>query len=145
MASQKPVKTKHSLATPDFWGNPVHCTSDHWTAHIIEPLDGHPELTGREHEVAKTIQDPEIIRPSTKTGKAFAFERVTTADTIRAIVYYDDQSSIKTGRTFGWLGTAYPVDSAYCSQVGAPIYQKQVPVVASDPTALNPAKKGGSV
>jgi hypothetical protein len=139
MAPQKPVKTKHVLATPDFWGNPVHCTADNWTGHIIDPLDGHPELAGREQDVAKAIQDPEIIRPSTKTGKAFAFERVTTADTIRAIVYYDDQLNIKTGGTFGWVGTAYPVDTAYSSQVGAPIYQKPAP----KPTTQHPTKKEG--
>jgi hypothetical protein len=140
MASKKSVKQKHVVAGPDFWGNQVHCTADHWTGHIIDPLDGHPELTGREHEVAKVIRDPEIIRPSTKTGKAFAFERVTSADTIRVIVYYEDASCIKAGRTFGTVGTAYPVDAAYySSQVGAPIYQKPAP----NQTSQSQTKKEG--
>jgi len=139
MAPKKSVKRKHVIETPDLWGNPVHCTADHWTGHIIDPLDGHPELAGREIEVAKAIQDPEIIRPSTRTGKAYAFERVTSTDTIRAIVYYDDALSIKSGSTFGWLGTAYPVDVAYSSQVGAPIYQKPAPNVA----VKSPTRKGG--
>ena len=141
MATKKSEKSKNVIAGPDFWGNPVHCTADHWTGHIIDPVDGHPELTGREQEVAKTIQDPEIIRPSTKTGKAFAFERVTSADTIRVIVYYEDQGSIKTGRTSGWVGTAYPVDPAYSSQVGAPIYQKP----ASKLSSQGSKAKGGKV
>jgi hypothetical protein len=141
MASQKPVKPKHVINTPDFWGNSVHCTVDHWVGHIIDPLDGHPELAGREQEVAKTIQDPEIIRPSTTTGKAFAFERVTPADKLRVIVYYADQSSIQTGRTFGSVGTAYPVNVAYTSQVGAPIYQKP----ASKAASQSLTKKEGEV
>lgn len=115
---------KNKFEVIDFWGNPVHCTTRNWEGHIIEPLDGHPELTGREFEVAKAIEDPEFIRPSTKTGKAFAFDRVTTTDTVRAIVYYDNESATQSGNTYGWVGTAYPDDPAWNSQVGAPIYTK---------------------
>jgi hypothetical protein len=123
MAAKKSVKPH--IATNDYWGNAVHCTQANWVGHIIEPTDGHPEMTGREHDVRKAIEDPDIIRPSTKTGKAFAFERITTADTIRVIVFYDDPVTIKAGRTYGWVGTAYPDDPAYTSQVGSPIYTKK--------------------
>lgn len=126
----KPVKPKKIFATTDFYGNQVHCTAENWTGHIIEPLDGHPELSGREHEVKKAIEDPDAIRHSTKTGMALSFERKTVADTVRAIVYYSDQTLIKAGATFGWVGTAYPVNSAYSSQVSAPIYQRPFPMVA---------------
>lgn len=139
MAPKAKVKRKHIIATPDFWGNHVTCTADHWVGHIIEPLDGHPELTGREHEVARAIQDPEIIRPSTKTGIAFAFERMTTADTIRVVVTYADPTGIKTGSTVGTVATAYPVDTAYNSQVGVPIYQK----TAAKPAIQSPTNKEG--
>lgn len=142
MAPKKPVKNpKHHIVETDFWGNPVHCTADNWTSHIIEPLDGHPELAGREKEVAKAIQDPDLIRPSTKTGKALAYDRVTSADTIRVIVYYNDPPAIKTGRTFGWIGTAYTDDPAYASQVGAPIYQKPAATSAVTKTTVTPPKK----
>jgi len=92
-------------------------------------------MTGREADVARAIQDPDVIRPSTKTGLAFAFETVTTNETIRAIVYYTDATLIKMGRTDGMLATAYPDDPAYSSQVGAPIYRK---------AASHPKKTGSS-
>jgi hypothetical protein len=126
VASKKSVKKpkKHVIDTTDLYGNTVQCTSNQWTGHIIEPLDGHPEMAGREHDVKKAIEDPEFIRPSTKTGVAFAFERVTSSETIRVIVYYEDPAMITAGATSGKVATAYPDDPAYSSQVGFPIYTK---------------------
>jgi hypothetical protein len=95
--------------------------------HIIDAVDGHPEMAGREHDVKKAVEDPDFIRPSTLTGKALAFERVTSTDMVRVIVYYTDPTLIRTGRTIGVIATAYPDDPAYRSQVGAPIYTKPAP------------------
>jgi hypothetical protein len=92
------------------------------------------ELLGREQEIERTIRDPDQIRPSTKTGLAFAFEMATTADVIRAIVYYPPGQNPKVGRTKGDVATVYLDDPVYTSQVGAPIYQK----VPGAPTMLKP-------
>ena len=124
MAAKSTKKSKHQLNTVDLYGNAVHCTAERWTTHIIEPLDGHPEMTGREADVAQAIADPDKVRPSTLTGKARAFELVTAADTVRVIVTYQDPTTIDTGRTYGWVTTAYPEDPSYPSNVGAPIYVK---------------------
>ena len=135
MASRrKSTKPKNVIHEPDLYGNPVECTDTWWNTHIIDPIEGHPEMTGRQGDVAKAIRDPDVIRPSTKTGKAYAFETVSTSETIRVIVYYDDPTMMTTGRTFGNVATAYPDSPAYSSQVGAPIYRK----AASQP------KKAGS-
>jgi hypothetical protein len=141
MAPKKRINPKHKFETVDFWGNPVHCTIQNWEGHIVEPLDGHPELTGREREVAQAIADPEIIRPSTRTGNAFAFERVTTNDIIRAIVYYANGTAAQTGNSYGQLGTAYLDDPAWNSRVGAPIYTKPA---SNAPTVAVKKKGGGS-
>ena len=127
MATKKSVKPKHHIATGDLYGNPTHCTAEQWVGHIIDAYEGHPEMAGREHDVRRAVEDPDVIRPSTLTGKALAFERVTSTDIVRVIVYYTDQSLIKTGRTMGVIATAYPDDPAYISQVGAPIYTKTTP------------------
>jgi hypothetical protein len=124
---RKPAKPKLAIDTRDLWGSPVQCTQAWWVSHVLDPIEGHPELTGREADVARAIQDPDIVRPSTKTGKAFAFETVSTTETIRAIVYYDDPKMLTTGRTSGQMATAYPDDPAYTSQVGSPIYRKAKP------------------
>jgi hypothetical protein len=92
-------------------------------------------MAGRHGDAAKAIRDPDVVRPSTKTGKAFAFESVSTSETIRVIVYYDDPKMMQTGRTNGTVATAYPDDPAYSSQVGPPIYRK---------AASQPKKKSGS-
>lgn len=81
-------------------------------------------MAGRETDVAKAVQDPDLVRPSTTTGKAFAFESVSTTETIRVIVYYDNPALMQMGGTRGTIATAYPHDPAYTSQVGAPIYTK---------------------
>ena len=125
MATRKRSKAQNVVDEIDFWGNPVHCTAAWWTSHVLDPIDGHPEMTGREAHVAKAVRDPDVIRPSTKTGKAFAFETITTAETLRVIVYYDDPNIASTGRTSGTIATAYPDDPAYTSQVGSPIYRKK--------------------
>jgi len=123
MASKGAVR-KNAVSTPDVWGNFVRCSIDHWEEHIVDPLDGHPELTGREKEVEQAILDPDLIRPSTATGRAFAFERRGTADEIRVVVSYQEPDLIRQGGTSGWVSTAYPIDYAYSSQVGVPIYRK---------------------
>lgn len=132
---RKGSKPKNVISEPDLWGNPVQCTDDRWNTHILDPIEGHPEMKGREGDVAKAIRDPDVVRPSTKTGKAYAFESVSTSETIRVIVYYDDPRMLQTGRTYGTVSTAYPDDPAYISQVGAPIYRK---------TASQPKKKTGN-
>lgn len=127
MATKKSVKKPHvkkHIDTVDFYGNPVHCTSAQWHGHIIDPLEGHPEMVGREAEVKKAIEDPEFIKPSTTTGLALAYESVTSADTIRVIVYYDNPATIQAGGTTGKVATAYPDDPAYPSNVGRPIYTR---------------------
>jgi hypothetical protein len=128
MATKKQVKQKHKVKkhidTVDFYGNPVHCTSDQWHGHIIDPLDGHPEMVGREADVKRAIENPEFIKPSTTTGLALAYEGVTSADTIRVIVYYENPAIIHAGATAGKVVTAYPDDPSYPSNVGKPIYTK---------------------
>lgn len=117
-------KIKKHIDTIDFWGNPVHCTWDQWHGHIIEPLDGHPEMTGREAEVMKAIQDPDAVGYSTLTTIAMGYDKVTSADTIRVIVYYADETIVKAGATTGTIATAYPDDPAYTSQIASPFYVK---------------------
>jgi hypothetical protein len=127
MASRKQVKPKqkpHPVATKDFYGNAVHCTAPQWESHIIDPIDGHPEMDGREAEVRKTVEDPDYIRPSTTTGLAFAYEKITSIDTVRVIVYYENPALVKMGATTGKIATAYPDDPNVTSQVGHPIYTK---------------------
>lgn len=136
MASRgKRTKSQNIISESDLWGNPVHCTDSQWDTHILDPIEGHPEMKGRERDAAKAIRDPDVVRPSTKTGKAYAFESVSTSEVIRVIVYYDDPKMAQTGRTFGTVATAYPDDPAYSSQVGPPIYRK---------AASQPKKKSGS-
>jgi hypothetical protein len=132
---KKSSKARHRISESDLWGNTVTCPDHWWNTHIIDPVEGHPEMTGREADVAKAIRDPDLVRPSTKTGMAYAFETFTTADTVRVIVYFDDPTLMRTGRTFGNVATAYPDDPAYSSQVGAPIYRK---------AASQPKKTGSS-
>ena len=121
---RKRAKPKNAINTIDVWGCPVHCTSDQWNGHIIDPIEGHVEMIGREVDVARAIQDPDVVRPSTKTGLAFAFETVSTSETVRVFVYYDNPTLMRAGRTRGRVATAYVDTPDYTSQVGAPIYTK---------------------
>jgi len=68
---KKISKDETPIATGDLYAIP-HTVPRSVVGHIIDAVEGHPEMVGREHDVRRAIEDPDIIRPSTRTGKALA-------------------------------------------------------------------------
>lgn len=126
MAEKEPGPAKALVfSTNDCFGSPVRLEQERWTNHIIDPYDGHTELVGHEADVQLTVEDPDQIRPSTQTGKAFGFERaLSTSETLRVIVYYDDPVQIWSGNTVGNVSTAYIDDQTTISRVGPVVWQR---------------------
>ena len=60
------------FSTVDKFGNSVTCSEKTWTAHITVE---HPEMLGKEVEVQKAIEDPNVVSPSTKIPlRSYAFQ-----------------------------------------------------------------------
>jgi len=127
--------------TADKFGNRVACSQQTWICYITVE---HPEMAGREIEVQKAIEDPNIVSPSTKIPlSSYAFQANPSVTEIRVLVQYDDATLVTTGTTSGNVQTAYPIDSVKYNtpRIGAPIYTR--PVEAPAPAAASDKERGG--
>lgn len=122
-------KSKLIFSTNDYYGNLVELDRETWERHILNIVEGHPEMVGYEGLVESIISNPYEIRLSTLSATALAFISAPLAgpspDGIRALVKYENGMFMK-GSTQGRVSTAYPVDIIrYGSpKLGKTIYSK---------------------
>jgi hypothetical protein len=122
-------KKQPVFSTTDLWGNLVILQEETWLNHIVEPIDGHPEMTGYENLVKQVVVDPYEAYQSTQqsTGILFLSDPHVgpRPEGIRVVVNYSD-TSYEKGATSGFVVTAYPIDLVlYPSpKIGKLIYKR---------------------
>jgi hypothetical protein len=93
----------------------VTLANDTWLDHVLDIVDGHPQMAGYEILVQEVLRDPYMVQQSTHYETAAAF--ISSAgvgpspEGIRVVVAFDDVSYQK-GASIGRVSTAYPVDVA---------------------------------
>jgi hypothetical protein len=101
------------FSVTDYFGNLVECDEYTWNVHILDPVDGHPQMAGYENLVMDVLRSPYEIRSSTQHSTGVAFISAAgvgpSADGIRTLVNYAS-TSYEKGSTIGNVMTAYPVD-----------------------------------
>ena len=106
-------RTKPLFAVTDYFGNLVECSEETWVSHILDPVDGHPQMAGYENLVQDVLKNPYEVRVSTQhqTGVAFISPPGTgpSPEGLRALVNFAN-AHYEKGSTTGNLMTAYPVD-----------------------------------
>jgi hypothetical protein len=109
------AKKKPNLvfSTTDCFGNLVQLDRQTWENHVLDIVQGHPEMAGYEDLVKEIIANPYEVRLSTASTTALAFvsDRLVgpAPDGIRALVQYKSEQFEK-GSLRGYVATAYPVD-----------------------------------
>lgn len=91
-------------------GNIINMYDTDW-AHI---LDGHPEMTGKEHLVKLAIENPDYVQEG---GNAKAAAYVLPADNehdegVRVLVNFSSEMWI-IGSKIGDVSTGYPIDTEH--------------------------------
>lgn len=97
--------------TTDYFGNLVDLSEKTW--HIIDPVDGHPQMFGYEDLVKRVLRDPLEVRLSKTfdTGAVFVSDPNVgpSPEGIRVVVGYPNLTFQK-GASHGIVKTAYPID-----------------------------------
>lgn len=106
-------KPKPLFSITDYFGNLVECSEETWYSHILDPIEGHPQMAGHENLVQAVLKNPHEIRTSTQhlTGVAFisAPGIGPSPEGIRALVNFAT-THYEKGSITGNLMTAYPID-----------------------------------
>jgi hypothetical protein len=101
------------FSATDLWGNLVILREERWLNHIIEPIDGHPQLAGYQNLVEQVVINPYEAYESTQqsTGVVFLSDPHVgpSPEGIRVVVNYST-TAYEKGATEGTVITAYPVD-----------------------------------
>lgn len=97
----------------DALGNQVGRYRSTWEQHIIDPVDGHPDMDGLEHLVVDVLKNPFEIYRSTVATTACAFVSLPGVgprpEGLRILVDYST-TLYEKGSTEGLVQTAYPID-----------------------------------
>ena len=126
-------KPKHVFRQePDIFGNLVDLYWSTWNGHVLDPVEGHPDMAGLEHLVLKVLQDPYEVCQSTLDNAALAYISEPGIGPrpagIRVLVGYDS-TDYEKGSAYGTVNTAYPIDLVGYSNprinLARPIYRKK--------------------
>jgi len=97
----------------DYFGNLVALAEQTWTTHILDPIEGHPQMLGYENLVQQVLRDPLEVRLSKtlNTGAIFISDPNVgpSPEGIRVVVAYANLAFQK-GASHGIVSTAYPID-----------------------------------
>lgn len=97
----------------DYFGNTVILHQQVWTSHILDPVEGHPQMLGYEHLIQQVLADPfEIREGAWPTAAVFISDPLVgpRPEGIRTVVEYNTLSFIG-GACTGLVRTAYPIDT----------------------------------
>lgn len=100
------------FSVTDCFGNCVQLAVLTWQGHILDPTDGHPQMTGFETLVEHVLEDPlEVWTGQWPTSAVFVSDPAVgpSPDGIRAVVNYN-AVTFEKGGTVGSVSTAYPID-----------------------------------
>lgn len=91
------MREMNIIETKDYCGILVTCSTERWDTHIV---DGHPEMVGKEHNVAGIISDPQLIKKQSSDRKVY-FNRdalsVMPPLYTKVVVEYSEISGVTTG------------------------------------------------
>jgi len=119
------------FSATDYYGNLVKLYRDTWENHVLDPVNGHPQMLGCENLVQGVLKDPYEIRQSAQQATAAAFISATNVgpslEGIRVLVNYTT-NDFQKGSAEGLVVTAYPIDSVRYStpRISRPLYKKPV-------------------
>lgn len=100
------------FSVTECFGNLVHLRTGTWLGHILDPVDGHPQMTGYENLVQQVLQDPlEVWTGQWPTSAVFISDPLIgpSPEGIRVVVKYQD-TTFEKGTSSGVVSTAYPID-----------------------------------
>lgn len=97
----------------DYFGNLVTLSEQTWIMHILDPIEGHPQMLGCEGLVQQVLKDPLEVRLSKtiNTGAVFISDPNVgpSPEGMRVVVLYPNLAFEK-GASHGIVSTAYPID-----------------------------------
>ncbi len=123
-------KARLVFSATDFFGNLVELPEDTWLNHILDPTDGHPQMSGYENLVHQVLRNPLEVRLSSHFdhGVIYVSEEGLgpSPEGIRVAVAFRDLLFEK-GESSGVVTTAYPIDwiGYPAPRLGKQIYRKK--------------------
>jgi hypothetical protein len=108
----KKIASDVVFSITECFGNLVKLQKQTWEGHILDPSEGHPQMSGYETLVQQVLKDPfEVWEGMFPTSAVFISEALVgpSPEGIRVVVNYRD-ITFEKGSTTGFVTTAYPID-----------------------------------